>query len=75
LQPGDYLVSFTDGIVEAKNSAGKQYAMKQLGKKLRREWASPQELVDFVIQDVQNFTDGTHPHDDLTIIALRWGKE
>ncbi len=75
LQPGDYLISFTDGIVEAKNSEGKQYAMKQLGKKLRREWASPQELVDFVIQDVQNFTDGTHPHDDLTIIALRWGKE
>jgi sigma-B regulation protein RsbU (phosphoserine phosphatase) len=75
LQSGDYLVSFTDGIVEAKNSEGKQYAMEQLSKKLKRQWSSPQELVDFVIQDVQNFTDGTHPHDDLTIIALRWGKD
>lgn len=75
LQPGDYLVSFTDGIVEAKNSAGKQYAMEHMSKKLQRQWDSPQELVDFVIQDVQNFTDGTHPHDDLTIIALRWGKD
>ncbi|NUO81640.1 SpoIIE family protein phosphatase [candidate division KSB1 bacterium] len=75
LQPGDYLVSFTDGIVEAKNSEGKQYAMEHLSKKLQRQWTSPQELVDFVIQDVQNFTDGTHPHDDLTIIALRWGKD
>lgn len=75
LQPGDYLISFTDGIVEAKNSDGKQYAMEQLNRKLQRQWDSPQELVDFVIQDVQNFTDGTHPHDDLTIIALRWGKD
>ena len=74
LQSGDYLVSFTDGIVEAKNREGKQYAMEHLSKKLERQWSSPQELVDFVIQDVQNFTDGTHPHDDLTIIALRWGK-
>lgn len=75
LQPGDYLISFTDGIVEAKNSDGKQYAMEQLKRKLQRQWDSPQDLVDFVIQDVQNFTDGTHPHDDLTIIALRWGKD
>ncbi|MEK7727531.1 MAG: GAF domain-containing SpoIIE family protein phosphatase [candidate division KSB1 bacterium] len=75
LQSGDYLVSFTDGIVEAKNRDGKQYAMEHLSKKLRRQWSSPQELVDFVIQDVQSFTDGTHPHDDLTIIALRWGKD
>ncbi|MGH7496552.1 MAG: PP2C family protein-serine/threonine phosphatase [bacterium] len=72
LSPGDYLVAFTDGIVEAKNRAGKQYSMEHLGASLMRPWPSPQELVDFVVQDIQHFTEGMPPHDDLTIIALRW---
>ncbi len=73
LSPGDYLVAFTDGIVEAKNREGKQYSMEHLRASLVRPWHSPQELVDFVVQDLQRFTEGMPPHDDLTIIALRWG--
>jgi len=73
LSPGDYLVAFTDGIVEAKNRAGKNYTMKHLSRRLTQSWSSPDELVEHVIHDVQQFSVGMPQHDDLTIVALRWG--
>ena len=74
LSPGDYLVAYTDGIVEAKNRDGKQYSMQHFGDRLLQQWSSPEELIDFVVDDVRNFTDGMHQQDDLTIFALQWGK-
>lgn len=73
LEPGDYLIIFTDGVIEAKNSDTKQYSMERLGKSLRRPWPSPQALVDHLMQDVQRFTGGEAQHDDQTVVVLRWG--
>jgi sigma-B regulation protein RsbU (phosphoserine phosphatase) len=74
LAPGDYLVSFTDGIVEAKSLDGEQYSMQRLGEFLRRPWTSPKELVEHVVEEVRQFTQGLPQHDDLTVVAIRWGK-
>jgi sigma-B regulation protein RsbU (phosphoserine phosphatase) len=73
LEPGDYLVSFTDGVVEAKSFNGEQYSMRRLGEVLRRQWSSPKELVEYVVQDVRQFTQGMPQQDDLTVVALNWG--
>lgn len=73
LSPGDYLVTFTDGVVEAKDREGFQYSMARLRQSLLRPWSSPRELIESVIKDVKQYTDGLPRHDDLTIAALRWG--
>ncbi|MDZ7343542.1 MAG: SpoIIE family protein phosphatase [candidate division KSB1 bacterium] len=72
LMTGDYLVSFTDGIVEAKNINGEQYSMQRLGELLRRPWSSPHELVEYVVETVREYTKGMPQQDDLTVVAVRW---
>ncbi|MDZ7289813.1 MAG: SpoIIE family protein phosphatase [candidate division KSB1 bacterium] len=74
LAPGDYLVSFTDGIVEAKSLEMELYTMPRLKTFLCRKWASPKELVEGVVEDVRKFTQGMPQQDDLTVVALKWTK-
>jgi sigma-B regulation protein RsbU (phosphoserine phosphatase) len=72
LSPGDYLVSFTDGVVEAKNLAMEQYTMQRLKTMLSRQWSSPKELVERVVEAVRQFTQKMPQQDDLTVVALKW---
>lgn len=72
LSPGDMLVTFTDGVVEAKNTDFEQYTMQRLKELLSRPWASPKELVEHVVEDVHKFSRGMPQHDDLTVVALKW---
>jgi sigma-B regulation protein RsbU (phosphoserine phosphatase) len=77
LASGDYLVSFTDGVVDAKsleNGQYSMYSMQRLGELLRRRWSTPRELVEQVVEDVRQFTRGTPQQDDLTVVALKWAK-
>jgi len=72
LGPGDFLVTFTDGVIEAKNTEFEQYSMQRLKEFLCRPWPSPKELVEHVVEDVRKFTQGMPQHDDLTVVALKW---
>lgn len=72
LDPGDILVCFTDGIIEAKNKKGKQYTLVRLTDFLQRSWESPDQIVEYVIASVNEFARGEAQHDDLTVTALRW---
>jgi len=72
LAPEDFLVTFTDGVIEAKNTDFVQYSMQRLKEFLCRKWSSPKELVEHVVEDVRKFTKGMSQHDDLTVVALKW---
>ncbi len=72
LSPGDVLVTFTDGVIEAKNAAFEQYSMQRLKELVCRPWPSPKALVEHVVEDVRHFTKGMPQHDDLTVVALKW---
>jgi sigma-B regulation protein RsbU (phosphoserine phosphatase) len=72
LAPGDYLVSFTDGVVEAKNFDMEQFTMQRLKNLLNRQWPSPKELVEHVVEAVRQFTQKMPQQDDLTVVALKW---
>jgi sigma-B regulation protein RsbU (phosphoserine phosphatase) len=72
LQSGDSLVFFTDGVIEAKNKNGEQYSMRRLDELVRRPWTSPKKLIDAVIEEVAEFSQGAPQHDDITVMALQW---
>jgi sigma-B regulation protein RsbU (phosphoserine phosphatase) len=72
LDPGDILVCFTDGIIEAKNKKGKQYTLENLTNFLRQDWVSPDQIVESLIESVNEFARGVAQHDDLTVTALQW---
>ena len=72
LQPGDGLLVFTDGVVEAMNAAGEAYSMERLEAQLRTAiHASPNSMVASIKLSVDAFANGAPKADDVTILALR----
>ncbi len=70
LQPGDILLQYTDGLVEAMDQDQQEYGEARLyGSLLSRLELPLQELVDGIAKDVGEFADG-NVGDDLTIFSL-----
>ena len=79
--PGDTMVFYTDGIVEARAgvtmSSGQselvEYGVENLMEVAQAAAAGgPQRLIEAVIHDVDRFCSPVAPHDDCTLIALRY---
>ena len=72
LQPGDLLVIFTDGLVEAINDADQEYRESRL---LASIESAPQEsseaMLKGIMAAVNAFTGAARQHDDITCLVLR----
>jgi phosphoserine phosphatase RsbU/P len=72
LQPGDLLVIFTDGLVEAINDADQEYRESRL---LASIESAPQEsseaMLKRIMAAVNAFTGAARQHDDITCLVLR----
>jgi len=72
LAPGDWLVIFTDGLVEAVNARNEEYGEVRLltaiesGKSLE-----PTELLKRLMFDLDVFVGNTPQHDDVTCMLLK----
>jgi sigma-B regulation protein RsbU (phosphoserine phosphatase) len=72
LQSGDYLVVFTDGVVEAENEMGDEYGeqrllfMVQSGAQL-----PPLQLLHNITVDLDRFVAGAPQHDDITSMLVK----
>lgn len=76
LQPDDWLVLCSDGIVEAMNPAGEMYGFERLHQRVATFPATrARELVNWIVMDVERFMDGAEPHDDMTVVAVRLKSE
>lgn len=72
LEPGDTLVIFTDGLVEAINAQGTEYGDERLVGVLR--WANnvgSRLLLDRLFGDVSAFVGETHQQDDITCLVFQ----
>jgi phosphoserine phosphatase RsbU/P len=72
LQAGDWLVIFTDGVIEALNERGEEYAEPRLLEVLRAGSNSgPDELLRRMLNDVDAFVGATPQHDDITCMLVK----
>jgi phosphoserine phosphatase RsbU/P len=70
--PGDWLVVFTDGVVEAENSKSDDYGEPELLRLIDREAAlAPAELLRSLLVDLDRFVGNTPQHDDITCLLLK----
>ena len=68
LELGDSVLLTTDGVVEAKSTAGQEYGFTRLGKALAH--ASPELALDAVLKDLERFTQSTPQYDDITMVGF-----
>ena len=72
LQSGDWLVIFTDGVVEAENNRAEEYGEQRLlfvvhtGASL-----NPSQLLSSIMTDLDRFVAGAPQHDDVTCMLLK----
>jgi GAF domain-containing protein len=72
LAPGDTVVFYTDGIVEAHNPARELFGFERLEALVQAQGdASPEQLIAAVLAAVEQFAAGAPQHDDMTLLVLR----
>jgi serine phosphatase RsbU (regulator of sigma subunit) len=72
LDPGDLLVLYTDGFVEAENPEGDEYGIERMEKVFVEVRDLPlQEGARRLEDDVRDFARGVPFHDDRTLVILR----
>ena len=73
-KPGDLLIFFSDGIVDAENAEGEMFGTDRLKAVLRERpdvCQSARTTVDAILTAVDAFQSGTSHFDDETLVALR----
>jgi len=73
LKAGDLVVCYTDGVVEAVNSAGEEWGVNGLrGAALTSQASSPEDVVEAIFAGVNCFSCGRQA-DDATVVVLHLG--
>ena len=73
LQPGDWLVAYTDGITEVENSYEEEFGSARLLDYLSRtaDSTTPERLIDGVLAELEEWAPNTEPSDDRTLVVAR----
>src|SRR5579862_2710460 len=72
LAPGDWLIIFTDGLVEAENARQEEYGEARLLAALERyKSVEPKDLLKQLMAEVDLFVGNTPQHDDVTCMLLK----
>jgi sigma-B regulation protein RsbU (phosphoserine phosphatase) len=75
LQPGDFIIAFSDGVTEALNEAGEEYMDDRLLASIdRHRGLAPEALVASLLADVHSFAGAATPNDDLTLVMVRYDR-
>lgn len=68
--PGDRLILYTDGIIEAENAAGQDYGEARLAQvAAASSGKAPQDMLDAIFADVSQFAAGLFTDDATLIVA------
>jgi len=73
VSPGDVLVLYSDGLLEATNSAGEEYGEGRLLELLATVGAgSPDDVRDAILASAAAFVGAAPPRDDLTLVVAQF---
>ncbi len=71
LHPGDQLIFYTDGIIEASNSDGELFGTHRMDAELSRCSSEPDEIITSLLAALETHTSGAPPSDDRTVIVAK----
>lgn len=71
LAPGDTIVFYTDGIVEAHNPSRELFGFERLEELIRLIGGlPPAQVIARVLAEIEAFTEDSPQHDDMTLLVL-----
>jgi serine phosphatase RsbU (regulator of sigma subunit) len=71
LNPGDWMLLYTDGVTEAFSAKDEMFGTERLTKLLQEhQFVSSDGLINEVERAVEDFIHGTDLSDDLTLAAI-----
>jgi sigma-B regulation protein RsbU (phosphoserine phosphatase) len=72
IHPGDLLVIYSDGILEALNAQDEEFGEDRIARFVREaSHASPGQVCDTVLAAIKDFLGPLKPHDDQTLMVVR----
>jgi serine phosphatase RsbU (regulator of sigma subunit)/anti-sigma regulatory factor (Ser/Thr protein kinase) len=73
LEPGERVLFYSDGLVEAHNSQREMFSFPHLRELLAEPTGSDTTLIDFLLGELHRFTgEGWEQEDDVTLVTLEW---
>lgn len=71
VEPGDKIVLYTDGIIEARNAENKQYGMGGIINSMKKNFREPADnLLKSIVKDLAGFANLNSLKDDATIFIV-----
>src|ERR1700693_1119344 len=72
LAPGDWLIIFTDGLVEAENARQEEYGQSRVLSTINAPAAStPNDMLQRLMAELDLFVGSTPQHDDVTCLLIK----
>ena len=72
ITPGSTLLQYTDGMFEALDEDGEMFGEGRLRELVcANQSASPQDLCDLLIEELQKYQGKSAQFDDMTLVAVR----
>ena len=70
VEPGEVLLAYSDGVVEAHSPAGEMFGEDRLMTVLAAASAEPSQVLSRVLIALDQFTKGQEAYDDVTLLAV-----
>ena len=71
INPGDRILTYTDGVTDALNEHSEEYGRKRLTKMLQTVATDTAEIgLEQILHDLNSFIDDTAQYDDITMLML-----
>jgi len=71
LDPGDHVVIYTDGVIDASNADGEWYGGNRLQRVVASAPREPRAMLDALLTDLGAFADEAGETDDMTVVVFR----
>jgi len=73
LYPGDLLLFYTDGIIEAENEAEEMYGTEKLEQVVMNmsSTVNAEEIIETILQNVASFVGDAQQYDDMTVVVIK----
>jgi serine phosphatase RsbU (regulator of sigma subunit) len=75
IREGEVVLGYSDGVVDARSTSGEAFGTERLIEIVSKAPGEPQLLVNQVVGELEEFTRGTEPYDDVTLVAIGCGRE